>query len=551
MNGLTPMILSHLPQQRIAALAAHRDRLSATGLKAVHAACPTQFDDLSLEIDGLIYDYSRNLLDQDVICELVGLAQDAGVAERRDAMFAGEPVNSTENRAALHTALRLPPGSSLIVDGNDISADVQGVLVRMAGFADAVHDGEYQVSGGRVATVVGIGIGGSDLGPQMAAEALKPFAKGPDLRFIANVDGADILDVLKGIDLSRTLFIVTSKTFTTQETMANATSARVLVAEAVGDKRAGRHFAAVSTNLEATRAFGIDDERTFGFWDWVGGRYSIWSAVGLSLMIGIGSKQFRQFLAGGYEIDQHFQSAPLAANIPVLMGLIGIWHRNFLRYPAQAIVPYEQRLARFPAFLQQLEMESNGKNVRRNGELAEDASASLIWGEPGTNSQHAFFQWLHQGTDVVPVDFLVGASSASDTGDHHAMLLANCLAQAQALMSGRSTDNAKAQLLRAGFNESEAGRLAPHKRFAGNRPSSTILYDCLTPSTLGKLVALYEHKTLVQSVIWDINPFDQWGVELGKEMASSLLPVIRGDGKKLGQDATTDGLIAAVSRMRG
>ena len=414
-------------------------------------------------------------------------------------------------------------------------------------FARAIRSGDAKGATGEAFTdVVNIGIGGSDLGPAMAARALSPFADGgPRTHFVSNVDGADLADTLSRLDLARTLFIVSSKTFTTQETMANAASARARLVAALGEAAVAKHFAAVSTKLDKVAAFGIASDRVFGFWDWVGGRYSLWSSIGLALAIAIGPEHFMQFLRGGFDIDEHFRSAPLDKNIPVLMGLLGVWHRNIMKRCAHAVIPYDQRLARFPAYLQQLDMESNGKSVTRDGGLVTHATGPVIFGEPGTNGQHAFFQLLHQGTDVTPIDFLVAAEPTAADAHHHALLFANCLAQAEAFMRGRTLDEAKAQLRGQGLSAEEVDTLAPHKVFSGDRPSSVILYRRLDPRTLGRLVALYEHKVFVQSVIWDINPFDQWGVELGKELANRLAPIVENPAASTdGLDGSTAGLIA-------
>jgi glucose-6-phosphate isomerase len=444
-------------------------------------------------------------------------------------------------------ALRDFSGLPIRVDGHDIMADVLAERFKLLAFAEAVRDGTiHGVKGAPFSDVVNIGIGGSDLGPAMAARALSPYAR-PGLRthFVSNVDGADIADTLAGLDLARTLFIISSKTFTTQETMTNAATARARVALALGESAVADHFAAVSTKLDLVQKFGIRPDRVFGFWDWVGGRYSLWSAIGLALAISIGARNFEEFLRGGHDVDRHFREAPLDANIPVLMALLGIWYRNVWGYGTHAVIPYDQRLARFPAYLQQLEMESNGKSVTRDGAPVALATAPVIWGEPGTNGQHAFFQMLHQGTDIVPIDFLVAAEPTSADPRHHALLFSNCLAQSEALMRGRTRAEAEALLRAQGLGQDEIRALAPHKVFAGNRPSSTFLYRSLTPRMLGRLVALYEHKVFVQSVIWDINAFDQWGVELGKEMCSALAPIVMDAAAPLdGLNQSTAGLVA-------
>jgi glucose-6-phosphate isomerase len=482
---------------------------------------------------------------------LLTLARSHCVETRRDEMLKGDAINTTEGRSVLHTALRAPADADIRVDGKNVVPDVHEELGRCYAFADKIRTGELRgATGDKITDVVNIGIGGSDLGPAMGARALSPYADGPRAHFVSNVDGADMSDVLSRLDPSRTLFLVSSKTFTTIETMTNAHSARAWIAKSLGETAVGDHFAAISTNIVAVEAFGISKDRMFRFWDWVGGRYSMWSAIGLGLMIAIGPKNFAEFLAGGHEVDRHFATTPLEQNIPVLMGLVGIWHRNFLGYAAHAVLPYDQRLGRFPAYLQQLDMESNGKRVHLDGSPVTSSTGPLVWGEPGTNGQHAFYQLIHQGTDVIPADFLIAAEPhESHMGDHHAILMANCLAQTEALMHGRSLDEAKAVLTAQGQPEKKIELLAPHKVFPGNRPTTTIAYRKLTPRMLGRLVALYEHKVFTQGVIWGINSFDQWGVELGKELASRLLPVVKGANVE-GLDASTKGLVAHLKSLR-
>jgi glucose-6-phosphate isomerase len=533
--------------QAFAALRATRDAALAQSVEQAFAADPGRFNEMHATLDDLLFDYSKQRVTRDVLDKLLALAQAADVEGRREAMFAGGIVNPTERRAALHTALRDPAPSGIVVGGHDYGADIVAERDRMLAFATDVRDGLTRGALGQPFTdVVNIGIGGSDLGPAMATRALAPFSQ-PQLRshFVSNVDGADIGDTLRGLDPARTLFIVSSKTFTTQETMTNARSARAWVAAALGEAAVGDHFAAVSTALDKVAAFGIDPDQVFGFWDWVGGRYSVWSSIGLPLAIAIGPDPFREFLAGGHDVDAHFRSTPAAQNIPLLMGLMSVWNRNVLGHATQAVIPYDQRLGRFPAYLQQLQMESNGKGVEIDGSPAPEATGAVVWGEPGTNGQHAFFQLIHQGTEVVPVDFLVAARPTNADRAHHELLVANCLAQGEALMRGRTAAEAEAQLISQGVDEAEAARLAPHKRFSGSRPSSTLMYRELNPRTLGRLIALYEHKVFTEAAIWDINPFDQWGVELGKELASRLAPVVQdatASTEKL--DASTAGLVA-------
>ena len=540
-----------MPQTAVAsafnALDAHARALSAERTRDLFSRNPLRFKEFSVSLDDFLFDFSKHKITRETLTLLVALAKARDFEGRRSALFAGEPVNNTEGRAAMHMGLRDFSGKPIVVQGVDMRRDIEATRERVFAFARAVRSGAILGAGEETFTdIVNIGIGGSDLGPAMAARALSPYrGDGPRTHFVANVDGADLADTLEPLDLSRTLFIVSSKTFTTQETMANAASARARVVAALGEAAVAKHFAAVSTRLDKVGEFGIDPTRVFGFWDWVGGRYSLWSSIGLALAIGVGPDHFMQFLQGGFDIDTHFRNAPLEENIPALMGLLGVWHRNVLGRAAHAVIPYDQRLARFPAYLQQLDMESNGKSVTRAGALVETATGPVIFGEPGTNGQHAFFQLLHQGTDVTPIDFLVAAEPVAADVHHHALLFANCLAQSEALMHGRTLEEAKALLRKEGRSEADVERLAPHKVFSGDRPSSTLLYRKLDPRTLGRLVALYEHKVFVQSVIWDINPFDQWGVELGKELAGRLAPIVENAAASTAAlDGSTAGLIA-------
>ncbi len=530
----------------LAALEAHRVEIGHRPIADLFRAEPDRFARLSLRFDDLLFDYSKHRITDATLAHLLALARAAGLDDKRAALFAGEKVNNTENRPALHMALRNFSGRAVMVDGRDVMPDVFATRDRLYAFANQVRGGAIRGATGKIFTdIVNIGIGGSDLGPAMAARALSPFIK-PGLRahFVSNVDGADMADTLSTLDLSTTLFIISSKTFTTQETMTNAATARARVAAALGEAAVGDHFAAVSTKLDLVSKFGIREDRVFGFWDWVGGRYSIWSSIGLALVLSIGPENFDEFLRGGHEIDDHFATAPLHENIPVLMGLLGIWYRNVWGFGAHGVIPYDQRLARFPAYLQQLDMESNGKSVRRDGQPVGMATAPVIWGEPGTNGQHAFFQLLHQGTDIVPIDFLVAAEPIDADAHHHQLLFSNCLAQAEALMRGRSRAEVDAMLVKQGLSHDDIAALAPHKVFAGDRPSSLFLYRRLDPRMLGRLVALYEHKVFVQAAIWDINAFDQWGVELGKELANRLAPIVADDSSSTqGLDASTAGLI--------
>jgi glucose-6-phosphate isomerase len=535
-----------------ARLGAHRDAIAPRTLRAMFAEDPGRFDRFHVRLDDLLLDYSKNRVTGETMDLLVGLAEAAGVAERRDQMLSGGRINVTEGRAVLHVALRNRSRRPILVDGRDVTGDVEAVLGRVFAFADGVRSGSIASStGARFTDVVNIGIGGSDLGPAMATIALSPYAGGgPRMHYVSNVDGAHIADTLAGLDPATTLFVVASKTFTTSETMTNAATARAFIADRLGEAAVGAHFCAVSTALDKVAAFGIDVARAFGFWDWVGGRYSVWSAIGLPVAIAIGPDNFRAFLDGAHEMDRHFAEAPLDRNMPVVMALLGVWYRNVWGFPTHAVLPYDQRLSRFPAYLQQLDMESNGKAVRLDGTPVTRASGPVVWGEPGTNGQHAFYQLIHQGTDVIPADFLAAAVPHERISDHHAKLLANCLAQTEALMRGKTLEEARAEFERAGLSPDAVAALAPHKVFPGNRPTNTIVYRTLDPRTLGRLIALYEHKVFVQGVVWGINSFDQWGVELGKELATRLLPVMKGDAEPAaGQDASTRGLVAALRAL--
>ncbi len=525
---------------------------AATDLRAAFSADRQRFRRYSVSLDDLLMDFSKTAVNDRVITLLEKLAEEAGVAQKRDAMFSGEAINFTEGRAVLHTALRNRSNKPVLVNGKDVMPDVNGVLAAMAGFADGIRSGSLKgATGRRITDVVNIGIGGSDLGPAMATLALSPFHDGPRAHFVSNVDGAHIADTLKGLDAETTLFIIASKTFTTIETMTNAASARAFIAEKLGDDAVKHHFAAVSTALDKVAAFGIASERVFGFWDWVGGRYSIWSAIGLPLMIAIGPENFGLFLDGAHAMDRHFCEAPVRENLPMLLGLIGFYHRNVLGYPSRAILPYDQRLARFPAYLQQLDMESNGKGVTVEGTPVEGNSGPVVWGELGTNGQHAFYQLIHQGTSIVPAEFMIAANGFEPHLRHqHELLIANCLAQSEALMKGRTLEEAKAQLTSKGMDEVQAEAIAPHRVFPGNRPSITFVYDQLTPFALGRLIALYEHRVFVEGVLFRINSFDQWGVELGKELATGLLPIVEDKETADGHDSSTAGLVARLLKAR-
>ncbi|MDO5648513.1 glucose-6-phosphate isomerase [Paracoccus sp. (in: a-proteobacteria)] len=524
----------------------HRNAQGDARMDDLFASDPGRARTFTTVADGLVFDWSKTMIDaaaRDMLLELAAV-----VPARRDAMFAGERINETEGRAVLHTALR-NLDRSVMVDGVDVMPAVRDTYARMQGFARDVRSGAFTGAGGRITDVVNIGIGGSDLGPVMAVLALAPYHDGPRTHFVSNVDGADIADTLRGLNPATTLIIVASKTFTTIETMTNARTARDWMAQAVDNPAA--QFAALSSATDKTADFGIDPSRVFGFEDWVGGRYSVWGPIGLSLMLAIGPDDFAQFLAGAAAMDAHFRTAPLVQNLPVVLALTGIWHHQICGYASRAVLPYDNRLLRLPAYLQQLEMESNGKRVAMDGSDLPRVSGPIVWGEPGTNGQHAFYQLIHQGTGVVPCEFIVAARGHEPELDHHHILLvANCLAQSQALMRGRSLEQAREMMSARGLTGDELDRQARHRVFPGNRPSTTLLIPQLTPFTLGQIVALYEHRVFVEGVILGINSFDQWGVELGKELALRLEPLLRGQDAP-GQDASTLHLVRALHDLRG
>ncbi|MGO4351843.1 glucose-6-phosphate isomerase [Rhizobium sp. RAF36] len=523
----------------------------ATDIRAAFAADPKRFSRFTASLDDLLMDYSKTAVNDEILALLVKLAEEGGVAKKRDEMFSGVAINFTEDRAVLHTALRNRSNTPVLVDGKDVMPDVNGVLAAMGKFADGIRSGALKgATGKKITDVVNIGIGGSDLGPVMATLALVPFHDGPRAHFVSNIDGAHIADTLKLVQPETTLFIIASKTFTTVETMTNAQTARQFIAKALGDAAVQHHFAAVSTALDKVAAFGIDSARVFGFWDWVGGRYSLWSAIGLPIMIAIGPDNFGKFLDGAHAVDNHFRKAPVAENLPMLLGLIGFYHRNVLGYATRAVLPYDQRLSRFPAYLQQLDMESNGKGVTIDGTSVEGNSGPVVWGEPGTNGQHAFYQLIHQGTSIIPAEFMIAANAFEPELRHqHQLLMANVLAQSEALMKGRTFEEAKKQLTDKGMDGKKADFIAPHRVFTGNRPSITFVYDKLTPYALGRLIALYEHRVFVEGVLFRINSFDQWGVELGKELATGLLPVVEGKESAASHDSSTQGLVAALAKL--
>ncbi len=530
----------------------HRKRLENTPMRELFAKDDERFDKYSARFGDILLDYAKNRIDKEAMASLFALARASGVEQRRDAMWAGEPINTTENRSVMHMALRYQ-GDEVMVGGENVMPGVREVLDNMRKFSADIRSGAITGSTGKPFTdVVNIGIGGSDLGPAMVTLALEPYTR-TDLRahYVSNVDGAHIYDTLKQLDLETTLFIVASKTFTTDETMTNAHSARGVLSISLGEEAVPHHFAAVSTNLEACAEFGIPSDRIFGFWDWVGGRYSVWSAIGLPVMLAVGYEVFERLLKGAAEMDAHFLNTPLEKNLPVIMGLLGVWYRNAWGFATHAVLPYDQRLSRFTAYLQQQDMESNGKSVMLDGTPVDYDTGPIVWGEPGTNGQHAFYQLIHQGTSVIPCDFLVAANPQEDLAPHHVKLVANCLAQSEALMLGKTKDEVVAELEKAGMSAAEIEKLTPHKLFPGNRPSNTLVYRKLDPETLGKLIALYEHKVFVQGTIWGVNSFDQWGVELGKQLAKAILPKVEGTATSAGHDASTRGLLAHFHSLRG
>lgn len=524
---------------------AYRKEKSLT-LKELFRKDPARFEAMSLDAAGLFLDYSKNRLTSATLAKLCHLARECGLEAKRDAMFGGEKINRTEQRAVLHTALRAPADAVILVDGVNVVPAVHDVLQRMQQFVHQVRTKEWRgFSGAPFTDIVNIGIGGSDLGPKMVCQALRPFSD-PSLRmhFVSNVDGHDLDACLSNLKPETTLFIIASKTFTTQETMMNAETARRWFLAAADAAHLPRHFVALSTNTEAVTKFGIDPANMFPFWDWVGGRYSVWSAIGLSIALAIGFDGFEAFLAGAHAMDQHFCEAPLEKNMPVILGMVGIWYRNFFGTSSVSIAPYHQDLRYFPGYLQQLEMESNGKQVAMAGALTPYSTCPVIWGDVGTNGQHAYFQLLHQGTEFIPVDFITVLKPSHALPGHHAALLANCFAQSEALMRGKTADEARAELAKESRSGAELEKLTAHKTFPGNRPSNTILLDSLNPASLGALIALYEHKTFVQGCVWGLNSFDQWGVELGKVLANTVRSELTGAAHPENHDSSTNGLIA-------
>lgn len=507
---------------------------------------PERFKRFSIELDELLLDYSKNRIDDTILQQLFELARERDLPAWIEKMFTGQRINTTENRAVLHVALRNRSNQPMLLDGKDVMPAINAVLEQMREFCNEIHDGTWQgFSGKQITDVVNIGIGGSDLGPVMVTEALRPYAtEGIDVHFVSNVDGTQISETLKRLNPETTLFIVASKTFTTQETLTNAYSARDWLMKAAPDESAtAKHFVAVSTNSREVEKFGIDTRNMFEFWDWVGGRYSLWSAIGLPIALFVGMDRFEELLSGAHRMDEHFRTAPLEQNIPVIVGMLGIWYINFLGAKSYAILPYDQYLHRFPAYLQQLEMESNGKSVTRDGERVDYETRNVVWGEPGTNGQHAFFQLLHQGTPLITADYLAPVESHNPLGDHHAILLSNFFAQTEALMRGKTEQEVRAELEAAGLEGEALEKLVSHKLFDGNHPTNTFLFRKLTPKTLGMLIAFYEHKVFVQGIIWNLNSFDQWGVELGKQLAREILPELQKSDDTTSHDASTNGLI--------
>jgi len=536
------------------ALARHQLELEPVHLRELFAGDPKRFDRFSLQLGDLLVDYSKNRITGETLQLLFALARQAGVERYRDAMFAGEKINGTEKRAVLHTALRNRSNRPVFVDGKDVMPEVNAVLAKMRGFTGSVRSGAWRGhTGEKISDVINIGIGGSDLGPAMASAALKPYWQdGLRAQFVSNVDGTHLAEALKSVRAESTLFVICSKTFTTQETLLNAKSARAWLVNALGEAAVPRHFVAVSTAAKEVSAFGIDTDNMFPFWDWVGGRYSLWSSIGMTIALLIGMDRFEEFLAGAHEMDEHFRSAPLEQNLPAILGLLGVWYANFFGAQTHAILPYDQYLNRFPAYFQQGDMESNGKRVDREGnEIRDYTTGPIVWGEPGTNGQHAFYQLIHQGTRLIPCDFLAPVTTHNPVPGHHPVLLANFFAQTEALMKGKTSAEARAELQAQKMPAAELEALVPHKTFPGNRPSTSILFQRLDPRTLGRLIALYEHKIFTQGAIWNIYSFDQWGVELGKQLAKKIEPELAAPGEITSHDASTNALINHYKRSRG
>lgn len=535
------------------ALKKHQQEVAAVHMRDLFAQEPERFERFSVRFGNILFDYSKNRVTEKTMSLLFDLARQARLAEKIEAMFRGEKINTTENRAVLHVALRNRANRPIMVDGQDVMPEVNRVLAHMRCFSEAIRSGEWRgYTGQAITDVVNIGIGGSDLGPKMVTEALKPYGS-PKLRvhFVSNVDSTDLAEVLKLVSPETTLFLVASKTFTTQETMTNAHSARAwFLASAKDEAAIAKHFAALSTNARAVADFGIDTANMFEFWDWVGGRYSLWSAIGLSIALSLGMDNFESLLAGAHAVDEHFRTAPFEQNVPVIMGLLGLWYNNFFEAQSHAILPYDQYLLHFASYFQQGDMESNGKSVTHEGEWVDYTTGPIIWGQPGTNGQHAFYQLIHQGTKLIPCDFLAAAQSHNPLGEHHPILLSNFFAQTEALMKGKTPDEARAELGTSGLSGDALEKLITAKTFPGNKPTNSFLYPKLTPEILGSLIALYEHKIFTQGAIWGINSFDQMGVELGKQLAKVILPELKGDQPVSTHDASTNGLINYFKQIR-
>jgi glucose-6-phosphate isomerase len=535
-------------------LATHYDAMQGVHMKDLFVEDPERFRNLSIRFNGILVDYSKNRITAETLKLLYDLAEACGLREAIASMFAGDRINETENRAVLHTALRNRSNMPIYVDGKDVMPDVNAVLAKMKGFSEQVRSGAWKgFTDKRITDIINIGIGGSDLGPVMVTECLRPYSQqGLRVHFISNVDGSHIAETLQLLDPETTLFLIASKTFTTQETMTNAFSARDWFLKRAGDRaHVARHFVAISTNAAKVKEFGIHPDNMFVFWDWVGGRYSLWSAIGLSIACSVGFERFEELLDGAYAMDRHFSESQFDRNIPVILALLGIWYVNFFGAESEAILPYDQYMHRFPAYFQQGNMESNGKSVNRDGCRVGYSTGPVIWGEPGTNGQHAFYQLIHQGTRLAPADFLAPAISHNPIGQHHSILLSNFFAQTEALMKGKTAEEAAIELRKEGKSEEEIRRLTPHKIFEGNRPTNSILFKQLTPAALGSLIAMYEHKIFVQGVIWNIFSFDQWGVELGKQLAGKILPELAADSPVASHDSSTNGLITILKEMRG
>jgi glucose-6-phosphate isomerase len=542
-----------VPSPAWQALIQHQYESSGFHMRDLFERDPQRFARYSLQLGDVLFDYSKNRITDKTMTLLFDLARQADLAESIAAMFSGQKINTTENRPVLHIALRNRSNDPIYVDGQDVMPEVNRVLGKMRSFSEAVRSGEWKgFTGMPITDIVNIGIGGSDLGPKMVCEALKPYAR-PGLRahFVSNVDSTDLVETLRIVNPETVLFLVASKSFITQETKTNAHSARQwFLARAKNESAIAKHFAAMSTNAEAVSKFGIDTNNMFEFWDWVGGRYSLWSAVGLSIALYLGMDRFEELLSGAYTVDVHFRSTSFEHNIPVIMALLGIWYNNFLGAQSHAILPYDQYLAHFPAYFQQADMESNGKSITRQGEWLNYSTGPVIWGQPGTNGQHAFYQLIHQGTKLIPCDFLAAANSHNPLGEHHTILLSNFLAQTEALMKGKTPDEARAELTNEGFSGAQLEALVTAKTFPGNRPTNSFLYPKLTPEVLGSLIALYEHKIFTQGVIWKINSFDQMGVELGKQLAKKILPELSDEGLVTSHDSSTNGLINTYKSLR-